>query len=77
VRLSKKDVLQNKRERGGEGEGERERMPSLPLALACVLLIPLSRLTGNRGIPRRGCARVSRAETQSLPASAPIRAPRR
>lgn len=25
----------------------------------------------------RGCARVSRAETQSLPASAPIRAPRR
>lgn len=64
MRLSKKDVLQNKR---GAIASSR---------LAYVLLIPLG------GEPEystagRGCARVSRAETQSLPASAPIRAPRR
>lgn len=54
---------------------KQERVPSLPRGLAYVLLIP-------GGEPEystagRGCARVSRAETQSLPASAPIRAPRR
>ena len=44
--------------------------------LAYVLLIPSGREL-EYSTTGRGCARVSRAETQSLPASAPIRAPRR
>lgn len=44
--------------------------------LAYILLIPSSREL-EYSTTGRGCARVSRAETQSLPASAPIRAPRR
>lgn len=54
---------------------KQERVPSLPRGLAYVLLIPGRE--PEYSTMGRGCARVSRAETQSLPASAPIRAPRR